>query len=113
MSRVVHHYSVPLAHPEAERGAYIVAKDLPAGTKVLTAMMREGKVAIYVSKPICEDGKCSYYSSLECFYVATGQEYDDKLIFGAVGEMPTRYVGTVTNPANGEFFHVFARICNY
>jgi hypothetical protein len=92
-TRIIHHYLVP----PTERAA---SHRVPAGTKVLAAMLRDGVPTLYVQKFTTMDD--NYVMNLETFFVPTGEEFRVDNGF--------EYVGTVTNPADNYFYHVFARL---
>ncbi|AXQ69876.1 hypothetical protein HOU03_gp392 [Caulobacter phage CcrSC] len=107
MSRIVHWYAIkPWTGPDAD---YQIAEDLAAGTKVLTACMRDGKPTLYVEKVTGKGRPLEMFKNrVDAFYVMTGEEFEEVL---APGD-PFRYVATlqIDRPSGLYFYHVYARV---
>ncbi|UTU07971.1 hypothetical protein CcrC1_gp285 [Caulobacter phage C1] len=108
MSKIVHWYGIkPWTGPEAD---YRIADNLPAGTKVLTACMREGRPVLYVEKVVGKGNpaQAMYQNQVDAFFVETGKEFLEVLTPGD----PFKYVATIQieRPSGLYFYHVYARV---
>lgn len=108
MSKIVHWYDIkPWKGPDED---YRIAEDLPAGTKVLTACMRDGRPVLYVEKVSGKGNPAlaMYQNQVDAFYVMTGEEFQEVLKPGD----PFHYVSTIQidRPSGLYFYHVYARV---
>lgn len=62
-----------LHYPVPSYGSTMITQPVPKGSKILSAMIREGMPTVYVQCPTDESGS----ELLDVFYVGTGWEFND------------------------------------